>query len=103
MTTALALDTASSTGDENVAIYETGELKDVNMILGDRERVRHAGVVRPGIKIPVASTSQAQKDLYEKLYAEGIDFDTIDAQMLKLVKSSAKSVLRPVNIDHFII
>jgi len=101
--TARITDAANEQNEENNAIYETGDIKDVNMILGDRERVRYAGTVRPGIKIPVASTSKEQKDLYENLYADGVDFDTIDLQMLKLGKSTAKSVLRPVNIDHFII
>jgi hypothetical protein len=95
---------------ESGEILETGDLNEVNAvlaanrtILGDRQRIRQAGVIRPGIKIPVSSASSAQKALYEKLNAEGVDFDTIDAEMQKLVKGSAKSVLRPTNVDYFVV
>lgn len=88
---------------EEGEVFETGDMKEVNMILGDRQRIRQAGVIRPGIKIPVSSTSPAQKALYEKLNGEGVDFDTIDAEMIKLAKSAVKSVLRPVNPDYFVV
>lgn len=98
----ITMNEATGTNEEAGEIIETGDLKEVNMILGDRERVRQAGIIRPGIKIPVSTATKEQKALYEKLNGEGVDFDTIDAEMLKLVKSTARSILRPVNIDYFI-
>ncbi len=87
-------------------LIDTDDTKDGNMILGDRVRIRHEGTIRPGTKVPVASCSDKQKALYNQLNAKGIDFDTINAEMLKLGgngNASAKSVLRPVNIDYFVI
>lgn len=95
---------AQEASEEAGVIDEIGELKEVNMILGGRERVRHSGVIRPGIKVPVASATDQQKALYAKMYEEGEDFDVIDAAMLKAgSRTQQKSLLRPVNIDHFII
>lgn len=86
-------------------IVETGDMHEVAMILGSRERIRHAGVIRPGIKIPLAGCSQAQKDLYARLLDEGHGFEFIDAEMLKIADKSysKKTCLRPSNSDYFTI
>jgi hypothetical protein len=84
-------------------IIETGDTEEIQMILGSRDRVRHAGVIRPGIKRPVASCSAAQKALYEKMFAEGFGFKEIDFEMLKLEakNSTRKSCLTPTNSNYF--
>ncbi|MCK5615225.1 hypothetical protein KAR91_75880, partial [Candidatus Pacearchaeota archaeon] len=81
-------------------IIDSGDENEIRMILGDRERIRHAGIVRPGIKIPKSTCSKAEKIKYEELYAQGIPFDEIDRQMSGEPKSS-KSKLRPLNVDYF--
>ena len=87
------------------SIVETGDMGEVHMILGDRERIRHAGVIRPGIKIPLANCSQAQKDLYSRMLDEGHGFESIDAEMLKIAAKGydKKTCLRPSNSDYFTI
>jgi hypothetical protein len=86
-------------------IIETGDEQEVKLLLGDRSRIRPAGIIRPGIKTPVSTCTQAQKDLYQKMLDEGQGFDAIDQAMLKLEKqgSTRKSCLRPSNCDHFIV
>ena len=86
-------------------IIESGDLHEVAMILGSRERIRHAGVIRPGIKIPLAGCSKAQKDLYTRMLDDGAGFTEIDAAMLALADKSytKKTCLRPSNSDYFTI
>ena len=82
----------------NVArVIEDGDLEEIRTILGDRERIRHEGIIRPGIKIPLASCSQKEKDIYKKLYADNVPFNEIDKAMGK----TGKSRLRPSNCDYF--
>ena len=87
------------------SIIETGDLFEVNMILGNRERVRHAGVIRPGIKIPLASCTKEQQAVYARMLDEGHGFDEIDAEMLKIAPKGydKKTCLRPANSDYFTI
>jgi hypothetical protein len=84
-------------------IIENGDADEVRMILGDRTRVRHAGMVRPGIKRPVQACTDAQKKLYQQMLDEGHGFRAIDEAMLKLEAkgSSRKSCLTPQNADYF--
>lgn len=86
-------------------IVETGDLHEVAMILGDRERVRHAGVIRPGIKIPLSGCSQKQKDIYSRMLDEGHGFEAIDSAMLQVAEKgyTKKTCLRPANSDYFTI
>jgi hypothetical protein len=86
-------------------ILETGDVEETRMILGTRDRVRPAGIIRPGIKLPVGSCSKEQKELYERMLDDGHGFDAIDAEMLKLEQknSTRKSCLRPANCGHFIV
>lgn len=86
-------------------IVETGDLHEVAMILGDRERVRHAGVIRPGIKIPLAGCSQKMKDIYAAMLDEGHGFEAIDTAMLQAAGKdyTKKTCLRPANSDYFTI
>lgn len=87
------------------SIVETGDTEEVRMILGSRDKIRHAGVIRPGIKSPVSSCTQQQKDLYKKMLDAGHGFAEIDAEMLKLEAkgSTRRSCLRPSNCDHFVV
>lgn len=86
-------------------IVETGDLHEVAMILGDRERVRHSGVIRPGIKIPLSGCNEKQKKIYADMLDEGHGFEAIDAAMLQAADKSntKKTCLRPANSDYFTI
>ena len=88
-----------------VNITETGDLHEVAMILGSREHIKPAGVIRPGIKIPLGNCSQAQKDLYARMLDDGHGFSDIDTAMLKIADKSytKKTCLRPSNSDCFTI
>ena len=93
-------DQTEETIDEAI---ETGEVEEARMILGDRERVRYAGVIRAGKQVPVKSKcSPADIALYEKLDAQGIPYDDINRQMGGKPKSR-ESKLTMTNIDHFVI
>ncbi len=87
------------------SIVETGDLHEVSMILGNRERIRHAGVIRPGIKIPLSGCSDKQKKIYSDMLDEGHGFEAIDAAMLQAADKSytKKTCLRPANSDYFTI
>jgi len=88
-------------------ILASNDVEGVKLILGDRERVQHAGVVRPGIKVPLASCSDKEKEIYTRMYAEGKGFDEIDAALGGNVPIQgqqgkfSKSKLRPSNCDYF--
>lgn len=86
-------------------IVETGDMHEVAMILGSRERIRHAGVIRPGIKIPLSGCSQKQKDIYVSMLDDGHGFSEIDAAMLSVADKTytKKTCLRPSNSDYFTI
>ena len=45
-------------------IVASGDLDEIRTILGDRERIRYEGVIRPGIKIPKNSCSPQEKNIY---------------------------------------
>lgn len=83
-------------------VLESGDLGEVQMILGDRHRVRPAGIVRPGIKVPTAGCSKEQLAKYEAMLAAGASFDAIDQELISMAGKTAKrSYLRPSNADHF--
>ena len=93
-------DQTDETCDE---VIETGEVEEARMILGDKERVRYAGVIRAGKQVPVKSKcSPADIALYEKLDAQGIPYDDINRQMGGKPKSR-ESKLTMTNVDHFVI
>lgn len=87
------------------SIVETGDLHEVAMILGTRERIRHAGVIRPGIKIPLGGCTDQQNALYTRMLDEGHGFESIDAELLKIAPKgyTKKTCLRPSNSDYFTI
>jgi hypothetical protein len=82
------------------SMIESGDLAEAQMILGSRTGVKAAGIIRPGIKVPLSSCSPAQKAKYEELLEAGATFDEIDKALMALGKST-KSCLRPSNADHF--
>lgn len=87
------------------SIVETGDLHEVSMILGNRERIRHVGVIRPGIKVLLRDATDAQKKLYEQMLNEGHGFDAIDAELLKIAPKgyTKKTCLMPSNCDYFVV
>ncbi|KAA0888801.1 hypothetical protein [Oryzomonas rubra] len=86
-------------------IVETGDLHEVQMLLGDREKIRHAGVIRPGIKVPMKECTKEQRAVYDRMLDEGHGFSDIDAEMLKLAPRgyTKKTCLFPSNCDYFTI
>lgn len=93
-----SLDNGTAIGN----IIETGDLEEARSILGDREKIRYAGIIRAGVKVPKKSCSPKELALFKKLEAEGLSYDEIDRQMGGEPKSS-KSKLFPTNTDHFVI
>lgn len=87
------------------SIVETGDLHEVSMILGSRERIRHAGVIRPGIKVLLRDATEAQKKLYKQLLDENHGFEYIDAELMKIAPKgyAKKTCLMPSNSDYFTI
>lgn len=87
------------------SIVETGDLHEVAMILGSRERIRHAGVIRPGIKVLLRDATPDQKTLYKRMLDDGFGFDAIDAELLKIAPKgyAKKTCLMPSNCDYFVV
>ena len=83
-------------------IIENGDTEEVRMILGDREKIRYAGIIRAGVKIPKNSCTSQEKEQFKKLEAEGLPYDEIDRKIGGEPRSS-KSKLFPTNTDHFVV
>lgn len=83
-------------------VIETGDFEETKTILGDRVKIREAGVVRAGLKLLKASCSDADKAKFRKLEADGLPYDEIDKQLGGTPKSK-NSKLYPSNCDHFVI
>lgn len=94
--------TKQATEEFEQEIIETGEVEEARMVLGDREKIRYAGVIRAGVKLPKNSCTAAEKEKFRMLEAEGLPYDDIDKQLGGTPKSG-KSKLFPSNADHFII
>lgn len=89
-------------------VMDSGDLAEVQMILGSRERVRHAGIIRPGIKVPVQSCTQDQVKTYHALLNAGASFASIDQKLIEMRPRTpqgrdARTWLKPANADHFTI
>lgn len=90
-------------------LIEGGDLDAVKTILGDSCRIKHSGVIRPGIKVCLSSCTDKEKAIYAKMYAEGHSFDEIDQALggNKPIEGQqgkfTKSKLRPANCDYFTI
>lgn len=90
------------------SVLDAGDLAEVRMILGDRDRVKHAGVIRPGIKIPLQSCTKEQIATYHEMLDAGAGFGVIDKKLVEMRPKNtqgrdARSWLRPANADHFTI
>lgn len=85
------------------SVLENGDLSEVQMILGSRTSVKPAGVIRPGIKCPLASCSPQQRAKYEEMLEDNASFDAIDQALLAMEPkgSNKRTCLRPSNADHF--
>lgn len=83
-------------------ILETGDLEEAQSILGDREKIRYAGIIRAGVKVPKKNCKPQELALFKKLEAEGLPYDEIDRQMGGTPKSK-DSKLFPTNTDYFVI
>jgi hypothetical protein len=83
-------------------IIETGDLEEARSILGDREKIRYAGIIRAGVKIPKNSCTAEEKKKFLELEAQGLPYDEIDRQIGGEPKT-AKSKLFPTNVDNFVI
>ena len=92
--------TDNSTGVTHV--LETGDEEEVRTILGDREKIRHTGIIRAGVKIPKNSCTPAEKAKFKQLETEGLPYDEIDKALGGRPKSK-DSKLFPTNVDFFVI
>ena len=93
-------ETANTHGAQNV--IESGDEHQVQMILGSRERIRHAGIIRAGRKTLKGQQSPEIKNRFAELEAKGLSYDDIDRELGGEPKSR-RSKLRPVNCDHFVV
>ena len=85
-----------------INVIETGDEAEVEMILGHKERIRCAGIVRPGVKVPKNSCTAAEKAKFKELEAQGQGYDSIDVALGGKPKS-ASSKLFPSNSDFFVV
>lgn len=92
--------TDNSTGVAHV--LETGDEEEVRTILGDREKIRHTGIIRAGVKVPKNTCTPAEKAKFKQLEAEGLPYDEIDKALGGKPKSK-ESKLFPTNVDYFVI
>jgi hypothetical protein len=83
-------------------VIETGDTEEVAMILGNRERIRCAGIVRPGVKVPKKSCTEKELAIFKRMEAEGYGYDDIDVAMGGKPKSK-DSKLFPSNSDYFVV
>ena len=83
-------------------IIETGDLEEARSILGDRDTIRYAGIIRAGVKVPKNNCTPAEKTKFKELEAQGLPYDEIDRQIGGEPKTS-KSKLFPTNVDYFVI
>jgi hypothetical protein len=91
--------------DHNTAIHnliETGDVEEVAMILGSRDRLRCGGVIRGGVKALRASAPESEKQKFAELEAKGMSYDDIDRALGGAPKTRT-SKLFPRNTDHFIL
>lgn len=83
-------------------VIESGDEQEVKMILGDRERIRHAGIIRAGKKVLKGNPPNDLRRKFDELEAQGLSYDEIDRQLGGTPKSK-NSKLRPTNVDYFIV
>lgn len=83
-------------------VIENGSDEEIMMLLGGRERIRHAGIIRAGKKRPFAKCTAQEVALFEKLEAEGMTYDDIDRAMGGKPKSRG-SKLTTTNTDYFVL
>lgn len=103
--TAHQLDNGEEMGYESDAMAEIlmgGDEDEARMILGDRESISVAGVIRAGLKVPKNNCTDAQKKRFYELEKEGLPYDEID-KLLGGTPKSKSSKLFPKNVDHFVI
>jgi len=85
-----------------VNVIETGDTEEVAMILGHKEKIRCAGIVRPGIKVLKKSATPAEVAKFKQMEAEGYGYDAIDIALGGKPKT-ATSKLFPSNSDYFVV
>ena len=83
-------------------ILESGGDEEVRMLLGDRDRIRFAGMIRAGKQVPIKDCTDAEKKLFLELEAQGIPYDEVNRKMGGKPKSR-DSKLTMVNTDHFVL
>jgi hypothetical protein len=83
-------------------VIETGDLEEARSILGDREKIRYAGIIRAGVKVPKNTCTPQEKAKFKELEAQGLPYDEIDT-ILGGKPKTATSKLFPTNVDFFVI
>ena len=84
------------------SVIETGDVEEVSMILGHKDKLRCAGLVRPGVKVIKNSCTAAEKAKFKELEAQGMGYDAIDIALGGKPKSNT-SKLFPSNADFFVV
>jgi hypothetical protein len=84
------------------SVLDSGDEEQLSMILGSRERIRKAGVIRAGVKILKGTPSAEDRKAFDDLEKKGLSYDDIDRALGGMPKS-AKTKLRPTNVDHFVV
>ena len=85
-----------------VNVIETGDVEEVSMILGHKEKIRCAGIVRPGIKVLKKGAKPEEIAKFKQMEAEGYGYDQIDIALGGKPKT-ATSRLFPSNSDYFVV
>jgi len=85
-----------------VNVIETGDTEEVAMILGHKEKIRCAGIVRPGIKVLKKGAKPEEIAKFKQMEAEGYGYDQIDIALGGKPKT-ATSRLFPSNSDYFVV
>lgn len=79
---------------------EAGDDDSLQLILGNRTKIRHAGIVRAGIMVPKKGLSEKELAIYHKMMAEGHGFPDIDRAMGGTPKTK-DTKLFPQNVPFF--
>ena len=83
-------------------ILESGDIDEVRTLLGDRDQVRHAGIIRGGVKVPKKTCTKQEIALFHKLESDGMPYDLIDEKIGGKPRS-AGSKLFPQNADFLVV
>lgn len=83
-------------------VLDGGDIDEVRTLLGDRDQVRYAGIIRGGVKVPKKSCTKEEIALFHELEQQGLPYDEIDNRIGGKPRS-AGSKLFPQNADFLVV